>query len=371
MKLLIASHTYTEKVNRKKLLFLTPKFSLQVIVPPAWTDTLAKIELGKEEAKETNVRSCPIFLNGHINGYFYQPVALWRLIKEFQPDVVYVEEEPTSVALLQFAFLKHWFKYTLGFFSWENIYKTVRHPLILAYNLSHSDFAVAGNKEAAAVIKKRKFNKPIEVIPQLGVDLDMFYYDAEKRQNVRQSLDLQDSFVIGYAGRLVFEKGVHLLLQATSKLRKPFKLLILGRGPYRQQLVSLAKELGIYDRTVWVEGVPHRKVPLYLNAMDCLVLPSLTTNFWKEQYGQVLVQAMACEVPVIGSNSGAIPEVIQDNGLIFTEGDVEDLAEKIALIMTKRQLAFELKKKALTYVKAEHASNVLAFKLAAFLERVV
>ena len=68
--------------------------------------------------------------------------------------------------------------------------------------------------------------------------------------------------------------------------------------------------------------------------MDVLVLPSLTTEKWKEQFGRVLIEAMSAKIPVIGSNSGAIPEVISDCGYIFEEGNINQLQKCILNVIT-------------------------------------
>jgi glycosyltransferase involved in cell wall biosynthesis len=79
--------------------------------------------------------------------------------------------------------------------------------------------------------------------------------------------------------------------------------------------------------------------------MDCLVLPSRTTRKWKEQFGRVLIEAMACEVPVIGSDSGEIPNVIGDSGLVFKEGDVGDLSSKLEVLINNKDVRVELARK--------------------------
>jgi glycosyltransferase involved in cell wall biosynthesis len=128
---------------------------------------------------------------------------------------------------------------------------------------------------------------------------------------------------------------------------KSWKFLLLGRGSLQSELMNQAAEHNIQDRIILVESVSHDEVPKYINLMSTLVLPSetnyklknITSVGWKEQFGHVLIEAMACKVPVIGSNSGEIPYVIGDAGLIFPEADAKALADCIVQLMEKPELA--------------------------------
>jgi glycosyltransferase involved in cell wall biosynthesis len=95
------------------------------------------------------------------------------------------------------------------------------------------------------------------------------------------------------------------------------------------ELEEQAEKLGVSGRTRFVPAMGQDKLPGYLNCLDVLVLPSLTTPQWKEQFGRVIIEAQACGVPVIGSDSGAIPEVIGKAGIIFKEGSVTDLGKAL------------------------------------------
>jgi len=131
---------------------------------------------------------------------------------------------------------------------------------------------------------------------------------------------------VGYVGRLIPDKGLISLVEAFAALgRKDSTLLFLGGGPMRGVLEALTEKLGVASRTRFVPSLPQEAVPEHINAMDVLVLPSLTGKTWKEQFGRVLIEAQACRVPVVGSSSGAIPEVIGRGGLVFQEGDVSEL----------------------------------------------
>src|SRR5439155_1924103 len=125
--------------------------------------------------------------------------------------------------------------------------------------------------------------------------------------------------VVGYLGRFVPEKGVGLLTRVLDRLERPWRALFVGGGPLLGELQTWAA--GHADRVRVVSGVPHAEVPGYINAMDVLAAPSQTMPRWKEQLGRMILEAFACGVPVIASDSGEIPYVVADAGRVIGEAD--------------------------------------------------
>jgi len=155
------------------------------------------------------------------------------------------------------------------------------------------------------------------VIPQFGVDPALYRAGQPPAEG--------EPFVIGYVGRLVPEKGVDDLIKAASRLAGDWRVRLLGAGPQHEALHHLAQSLGIAGRILFEGQMPSSDVPARLSEMHALVLPSRTRRNWMEQFGRALVEGMASGIPVVGSDSGEIPNVIGDAGLIFPEGDVEAL----------------------------------------------
>jgi glycosyltransferase involved in cell wall biosynthesis len=148
--------------------------------------------------------------------------------------------------------------------------------------------------------------------------------------------------VIGYAGRLVPEKGIDLLLKAAAGLEGEWRVEVLGSGPAEASLEALAERLGIGRRVRFTSWAPSDRMPGFYRRIDVLAVPSRTQRNWKEQFGRVLVEAMASGVPVVGSDSGAIPEVVGEAGLIFPEGEVEALRGTLRRLMDDAALWGEL-----------------------------
>jgi len=341
MRVVVISRSYIPRVNREKLKKLAEKgIDLYLITPKEWKDKLKKYSL-EPDIDKIKIIPKSIVLSGRLSLYFYNSL---RDLQELKPDIVHIEEEPWTLSCFQAMSAAKKVGSKTIFFTWENIYKNFIPPfsLIENYNLRNADYAIAGNTDAKKVLIKKGFEKPIRVLPQLGVDPTMF--KPQDSSLLKERLNL-NGFVIGFVGRLVKEKGLLTLVEAVSKINYEYTLLIVGRGNLKIDIINLAKKLGIERKIKFVDTVPHSEVPKYLNCMDILVLPSITTKKWKEQFGHVLIEAMACEVPVIGSNSGEIPNVIGDSGLVFKEKDANDLAEKLSILMSDERLRKSLAKK--------------------------
>jgi glycosyltransferase involved in cell wall biosynthesis len=173
------------------------------------------------------------------------------------------------------------------------------------------------------------FRKPIHIQTSYGVDEGVFRPDAEVRREVRDELALDGQFVIGFAGRLDRRKGIDTLLEALPAGASEWSLLLVGDGPMREEIDAIADKPA-YDGRIIVTGYRrHAAVARYMQAMDCFVHGSRTTATWIDTFPRAVVEAMATGVPVIGSDSGAIPHQLGDAGIVVPEGDPESLSAAI------------------------------------------
>lgn len=310
---------------------------LAVVVPPMWDDPAGRITLERSHTEGYTLYVDPIRLNGQFHFHYYP--MLKKRLREFRPDILHMDEEPYNLAT--------WLGVRHGravgaqtlFFSWQNLHRQYPFPFNLLEKqvLKEVSYAIMGNEAAVRVWRSKGYEGPYQVIPQFGVDPDLF------RPPVRR--DSGRGFVIGAAGRrLVPEKGLDLLLRAASQLPGIWRLNIAGEGPERRPLEQLARELGIAGRVHFDGPIPSEQMPAYIRQLDVLVLPSRTLPNWKEQFGRVLIEAMACEVAVVGAASGEIPNVIGPAGLVFPEGDVDALRAHLLELMQSAGLRDKLGK---------------------------
>ncbi|TFG72707.1 MAG: glycosyltransferase family 1 protein, partial [Anaerolineales bacterium] len=202
-------------------------------------------------------------------------------------------------------------------FSWQNLERRYPPPFswIERFNLRHTDYAVVGSQTSGQIWQDKGYKGPLAVIPQFGVDPVIF----SPPENPRPTGTVQ----IVYAGRLVAEKGVDLLVHALAKLNGTWHATFLGNGPAEKELSELVHTFNLDDYVTFKAHIPSSDMPDFYRKMDILVLPSRTLPNWTEQFGRVLVEAMACGVCVIGSDAGEIPHVIGDAGLVFPENNPE------------------------------------------------
>ncbi|NEP42066.1 MAG: glycosyltransferase family 4 protein [Okeania sp. SIO2H7] len=388
MKIIVASHTYIVDLNREKLRELAnlePDIEVTIIVPRRWRPGGVQNKIIETEyLDEGSFKVIPVANFSENNqGLLTFGLDLIGILQEFKPDIIQVEQGSKALTYAQFITLNKLLglKAKNVFFTWWNLPYDLKFPVSLleAYNLKNTDGIVAGNKDGEEILRQRGYSGPIKVLPQLGVDETLF--KPESQPELQQQLGISDDdFVVGFVGRFVDEKGILTLNQALGGLSdRPWKWLLLGRGELESVLLEKAAELGIKDRLILVESVPHDEVHKYINLMSCLVLPSettykfktLTAIGWREQFGHVLIEAMACQVPVIGSDSGEIPNVIANAGLVFPEGNVVELRKRLLELMKNRNLAKELGEKGGERAMSIYTNKALAKQLLEFYRELV
>lgn len=378
MRVLVASHTYIVDLNCEKfriLATLEPDVEVTVVVPKKWRPGGVQNRLVESRPwQDGRFRVVPVANFSQNNqGLLTFGLELIELLQAFRPDVIQVEQGVKGLAYAELITLNRLLglKAKMLFFTWWNLPYELKFPVSLLekYNLNGTDGIVSGNQDGADILRDRGYDGPIRVMPQLGVDETLFR--PQSQPQLAESLGITpEDFVVGFVGRFVEEKGLLTLMKALGSLdpSQSWKCLLLGRGPLKDDLKMQAEKLGIQERIRWVESVPHDDVPRYINLMSTLVLPSettykfktLTSVGWKEQFGHVLIEAMACQIPVIGSASGEIPHVIGDAGLIFPEGDVAALIDRIRTLMAFPAQQTELSKRGYDRAIAHYTNRSLA-----------
>ena len=325
---------------------------LRVLVPPHWQDAArGALPLERAHTADYELRVTPVRFNGNFHLHYFP--RLGEEMRAFRPQIVHIDEEPYNLATWHAL----WHARKVGartlFFSWQNIVRRYPPPFRWgeAWVLRRVDYALMGTQSAADVWRAKGYAGPLAVVPQFGVDPHIFAPPSEPRA--------PDVPTVGFVGRLVEEKGGADLLHALARVRAPWRLDVVGEGPHKPILQALATRLGVAER-VRFTALPSTQMPDFYRRVDVLAVPSRTRPNWKEQFGRVIVEAMACGVPVIGSDSGAIPDVIGGAGLIFPEGDVPALAAHLQTLLARPALRRELGERGRQRVLAHFTQKQIA-----------
>jgi glycosyltransferase involved in cell wall biosynthesis len=208
----------------------------------------------------------------------------------------------------------------------QNILKNYPPPFSFLEKRALSQVAAAYmcSVTVREVLETKGFQKPMRVVP-FGVDLGMFCFREREPKEV---------LTIGYVGRLLPAKGLLVLADALAAIKnEKWRLLIVGDGEERENLERRLAEHNLLERAEFTGAVGYEKTPEYFQKIDALVVPTVTTKKIREQFGRVIVEAMASGVPVVGSTCGAIPEVIADAGIVFPENDSQALAAALKRLL--------------------------------------
>jgi len=348
VRVLAVDHTAGVSTFRKKFAPIAEcdRVDLAVLAPKTWIESGAVV-VAPASVDGYELHTGRALFRGYENrGFFVTGLA--RALRRWRPDVLDLYEEPFSLFYLQALLAGRVFAprakiifHTSDSLSWE--YRYPYRPSFLyasIQRLAHAsaDYAVTINEVAAEILRSKGFAKPIRRAFH-GVDEEEFRpLEAGK---LKVDLGLVGP-VVGYVGRLMPAKGVHVLIEAFAALDGTPRLLLVGIGEAREALERQASDLGVLDRVVFAGGVPHSEVPRHLSAMDLMVLPSLKTARFNEPFGRVLVEAMACGVPVIGTTCGSMDLVVGDAGIIVPENESGTLAAKMELVLGNGALREEL-----------------------------
>lgn len=334
MRVAAISHSCVIDVNQQIYgeLLARPDVDLLLIAPQSWTSSLrGAVAFSPLPMVAEVARPLPVVGSGNIHLHWY--LGLDAVVRDFRPDILYVDEEPYSTAAAQALACRQRLGCRYVFYTKQNLLHQYLPPFswMQARVLATADHAMAVSPAAGDVLRQQGYRRGISELPH-GVNAEAL--TPGLNTELRERLGLRAP-VIGYVGRIAGEKGVWDLLEAARLLaqqRGPtFTVLMVGDGPARWRLEEAARKTLPPGVMQFMGSVAHHAIPDYLKALDMLILPSRTRRTWKEQFGRVLVEALACGVPLVGSDSGHIPDLIRrtGGGLVFEEGSATDMVAKI------------------------------------------
>jgi glycosyltransferase involved in cell wall biosynthesis len=376
-KLLSIAHSYAVALNRRLAHEMAKVggrcWEVTAIAPKFFHGQcdLRSVELQALSDEACRLEAIPAHLTRRVHLFFYG--ARLRTVLREGWDLVHCWEEPYVVAGLQIA---RWTPahVPLVYATFQNLPKRYPPPFNWIERLTMrraAGWIAFGQTIAATLITRASYrDKPMRTIP-LGVDIDRFRPDAAAGRDVRRALKWNAAGppVVGFLGRFVAEKGIELLMRVLDQMATPWRALFVGAGPMEGRLRTWAGAYG--DRVRICTDVAHDAVPAYLNAMDVLCAPSQTTKHWREQFGRMLIEAFACGVPVIGSDSGEIPYVVGDAGRIVAEADELAWGAALRELLGDSALRRELSQRGRARAEAQYAWPLIAHRHLKFFDAIL
>ena len=327
-RVLVASHVYVEPTTRGKLRALAARgIELTVALPQRWRDpVLGRVrECTWERHEGLELFPIPVRHSGDPERTRFGGRELAALLRDKRPELVQIEAEPESAMARQVVRFADRLKIptvlvtsdnVAGHRSWVASWRRRR-------TLRRIAGALAASTGAAALIRRDASALPVGVVPPQGA--------AAPPAPVRQ---VHDAVAIGFVGRLVPYRGLDTLLEALAHHRHAaWRLTVVGDGPERERLERLASDLRLAARIRWVGALPPERISELWPDLDLLVIPSRPTASWNEPVGATLLEAMAHEVAVIGSDAGVLPELIAEAGLVTPAGDADALADALQRLL--------------------------------------
>lgn len=243
--------------------------------------------------------------------------GLTTLLRDLRPDLLQIEAEPHSRAAAAATAVARRLRIPTVVFSWESLAREYPYFARRRRNLAlaHASGVLGGNSLAAALLRSMAPTARHAAIPQFGITVPSL---PDARAGV--------GLVIGFIGRLVPERGVDLLLQACNHVHGAWSLALLGTGPEQEGLEALAQRYGQASRIRWLGGVGRDAIDSFWTEIDVLVVPSRATPDWVERHHPLLLEAMARAIPVVTTDTGALPELVGDAGIVVGEAEPMGLA---------------------------------------------
>lgn len=242
-------------------------------------------------------------------------------------------------------------------------------------NLDHI-LAISSLSKKAMVTEGYPKQK-ITVVPH-GLNLEKFKPQKRDEKYAKKLGVKKDDLVILSVGRLVSEKGFADLLKAANELMKDknstgknLRFLIVGGGPEKGKLVELRDSLGLSKQVVFGQSLLYDEMVRIYSLADIFVLASKPTPVWEEQFGMVLIEAMACGVPVIATKTGGIPETVGKAGILVSANDWLELREEVKKLILDTKLREGLSREGRERVKKQFDRMIIAKKIEKIYQKVL
>ena len=347
------SHTYIKKINLSLPEILSQKKNLDIIcVAPKkifQNENTVYPDYKKNEIKVKLIKSN--LINKSMRLQYFKNIN--KIIEKHQPNIIILDNDTVCFQSLILIYWSFFYRYKLFYFCNENnltnilsmfsIKKFIKFLIIGVSNLIirfKVDKIFCYSNQIKNNYDFFGYKNKTKIVP-LGFDRKVFYPKKKKQFK---------NFRISYFGRITPEKGIHILIEALKKIKSyKWNLMIdMDHVENKSYFVKLKNDLkkNFSKKKYKFIKCDHFEIANYMRSSDIIVLPSLH----EEQYGRVIQEGIACGNVAIGSNIGAIPEIIKDRSLLFKPGDFNSLTLILKKLFNKNYYLKKMNKQKLDIV---------------------
>ena len=356
MRVLLASKALVVGAHHDKLRALgaNPDLDLLAVAPDRWVEEGRAQVAERPPPRSYEIVYTPLALNGRYHLFWFR--RLRQIMRRFRPDVLHIDEEPYNLATAIACRDAERYGVRPVFFAWQNLHRRYPPPFrwIERYVLERAE-AIVGSEAAGEVLRRKGHSRRSVVIPQFGVDPQTFAPRRRPRD--------PDRFVVGYAGRLIAAKGVDILVRAVGAIGGDVDLRLAGTGPAEPDLRRMSAAM---SDVVFEGPLPSADMPAFYNDLDVFVLPTVGRRGWTEQFGRAAVEAMACGVPTVVANTGELPQVVDQAGLVVPAADAHALADALKQLRDDPDLRGRLSHAGRAHVTERYTTQAVADATANF-----
>ena len=377
IRLFVMDHNCAFTKKQSLYIRLMERFDIHVTIlaPEKWMNPFGQscVVSQKHAGFRGDFVTRPVAFRSSVPKHLYI-ADLAKILSKAKPDIIYGYHDYYMLAAYQlFRANRRGVGVPIGFYASQNIFKTFPFPISNFEKrvLQGATFLFPISSEATDLARSKGFNGEICDMP-LYVDTSIFDARLSKENTWRKRItNNPKSFLIGFAGRFVPEKGLSDLIDAVSMLKdESVQIVLVGQGPEQDALERRARDRGIANQLHIVPPTNQSDLAPVLAACDVIVMPSLSYPGWKEQFGRLIIEALACGTPVLGSDSGAIPEVIEQTkgGLIFPEGDPRALMGLVSDLRKNPSRLKELATRGLAATRENFTLDAMADRMGGYFE---
>ncbi|MCL2705813.1 MAG: glycosyltransferase family 4 protein [Spirochaetaceae bacterium] len=378
MRILIAAHALVIKEYQKFIDYIVQEKNDVLLITPAKYK-----ESGKDVCVDYNISNYKHIAVDTILGKEGKQHLFFYLlnkyvkdeIKKFNPEILYLYEEPCSTVTRQFirAIKKLVRNIKIVLWTSDNVNRNYIKEkgwfdprgywftLNQRYSYLNSDGIIATTRDSLSVLREKKYPKKIFLSSTHFINSEIFFSHSSL-QGIKNEKE-KNIFYLGYIGRFVKYKNIEVVIKAMNVVAEKIdniKLILIGEGPEKENYISLVNEYSLENKIEITPFVKYNKIPEILNSFSLFILPSSDYNGVSEKFGRVVIEAMSCGVPVIVSDQGYLPVLAENAGTVFKADDHNELALKIIELYNNKSLREEMALKGMKKVNTLYSAEKTA-----------